>query len=110
MKQIVNNLLTSGRMGVVMGGKFLWGMITGVAVLAWVFGLWIIGNPCWTIPVWVYVISLLSALGVGITFYIGQKEITRRTENWGKGLEKDMQRARDKIEQLERRIKELEDQ
>ena len=102
----IREVLISARLGVAMGSKLFWGTLSAIAVLAWIWSL-ITDNPMWTIPAWLYIVSLLVALSIGLTPYMGQTQRTKQMENWGKGLEEDMQQARDKIEQLEKRIREL---
>ena len=107
MRKNIKDFLASGRVGLAMGGKFLWGIIGTFGILGWVYGTLAAGNPHWNIPIWLFFIIMAFVLSIGITPYLGQKEKTKRTENWGKGLKEDMQQARDRIEQLEKRIREL---
>jgi hypothetical protein len=108
MRQNIKDFLTSGYMGLAMGGKFLWGVIGGLGILGWIYSTIATGNPYLRLPIWLYILSLLVALSIGLTAYFGQHKKTEQMENWGKGLANDIQISRDTIKQLEKKIRELE--
>ena len=90
--------------GVVKGMKYAWIVVGIVGTISWVSILFS-DNPLSIIE---KILLYLTGTGVAICLllipYFIQKETTKGMENWGKGLEKELQKCRDENEQLRKKL------
>ena len=101
----MKTMLQTSRKGFAMSTKVIWFLFGLVGSVILIRELVL---ESWYLRGWVFIASLTVVLFLGLAFFFGQRETTKQVENWGKSLEKELQKYRGENENLKDRIKELE--